>query len=67
MSFNGTLDASGELQTLLSEIEEEIRRRAYRLYEQRGRMEVYALNDWVQAEADVTTTLRFRWSCVVVD
>jgi hypothetical protein len=60
VSFNGTLDASGELQTLLSEIEEEIRRRAYRLYEQRGRIEGYALNDWVQAEAEVTTTLRFR-------
>ena len=65
MNFNGTLDASDELQFLLSEIEEEIRRRAYRLYEQRGRIEGYALND--QAEADVTITLRFRWSYVVVD
>ena len=67
MNFNGTLDASGELQILLSEIEEELRRRAYRLYEQRGRIEGYALNDRVQAEADVTTTLRFRSSYVVVD
>ena len=67
MNFNATLDANGELQTLLSEIEEEIRRRAYRLYEQRGRIEGYALNDWVQAEAEVTTTLRFRWSYIVVD
>jgi len=67
MNFNGTLDASGELQILLSEIEEELRRRAYRLYEQRGRIEGYALNDWVQEEADVTITLRFRWSYVVVD
>lgn len=67
MSFNGILDASNELQTLLSEIEEEIRRRAYLLYEQRGRTDGYALNDWVQAEADVTTTLRFRWTYVPVD
>ena len=67
MSFNGIFDASNELQTLLSEIEEEIRRRAYRLYEQRGRIEGYALNDRVQTEADVTTNLRFRWSYVVVD
>ena len=67
MNFNGTLDASCELQILLSEIEEEIRRRAYRLYEQRGRIEGYALDDWVQAEAEVATTLRFRWSYVVVD
>jgi Protein of unknown function (DUF2934) len=67
VNFNGTLDASGELQILLSEIEEEIRRRAYRLYEQRGRIEGYALNDRVQAEADVTTNLRFRWCYVVVD
>jgi len=67
VNFNGTLDASCELQILLSEIEEEIRRRAYRLYEQRGRIEGYALDDWVQAEAEVATTLRFRWSYVVVD
>ena len=65
MSFNGIFDASNELQTLLSEIEEEIRRRAYLLYEQRGGTDGCALNDWVQAEADVTTTLRFRWTYVL--
>jgi hypothetical protein len=64
VSFNGILDASDDLQTLLSEIEGEIRHRAYLLYEQRGRTDGHALNDWVQAEADVTTTLRCRWTYV---
>ena len=30
----------------------EIRRRAYELYEERGRADGYALQDWVQAEAE---------------
>ena len=36
------------------ELEEQIRRRAYELYEQRGRLDGYALNDWLQAEAEVS-------------
>ena len=36
-----------------AEFEEEIRRRAYELYEQRGKVEGYALDDWLQAEAEV--------------
>jgi hypothetical protein len=38
---------------LPSEIEERIRRRAYELYEQRGRVEGFALDDWLQAEAEI--------------
>src|SRR5437870_8786878 len=34
-----------------TELEEQIRRRAYELYEQRGRVDGYALDDWLQAEA----------------
>jgi hypothetical protein len=33
---------------------EQIRLRAYELFEQRGRTEGHELEDWVQAEAEVT-------------
>jgi len=33
--------------------EEEIRLRAYELYEQRGKIEGHALDDWLQAEAEI--------------
>ena len=33
---------------------EKIRRRAYELYEQRGRGDGFALDDWLQAESKVT-------------
>ena len=36
-----------------AELEEEIRRRAYEFYEQRGKVDGYALDDWLQAEAEV--------------
>ncbi|MGC1648611.1 MAG: DUF2934 domain-containing protein [Candidatus Sulfotelmatobacter sp.] len=36
-----------------SGIEERIRRRAYELYKQRGREDGFALDDWLQAEAEV--------------
>jgi hypothetical protein len=31
----------------------ELRRRAYKLYEDRGRTDGHALEDWLQAEADL--------------
>jgi DUF2934 family protein len=34
-------------------LEHEIRIRAYDLYQQRGRMDGQALDDWLQAEAEV--------------
>ena len=34
--------------------EEEIRRRAYVLYEQRGREDGHDLDDWLHAEAELT-------------
>jgi hypothetical protein len=34
--------------------EEEIRRRAYELYEARGREDGHDLEDWLQAEAEIT-------------
>jgi hypothetical protein len=42
------LDAS------FDEEEERIRLRAYELYEQRGKREGHALDDWLQAEAELT-------------
>jgi len=35
------------------ELEADIRCRAYKLYEERGRRDGYALEDWVQAEAEI--------------
>lgn len=37
-----------------SEPNEEIRCRAYELYEQRGREEGHDLDDWLQAESEMT-------------
>lgn len=35
-------------------IEDEIRRRAYALYEQRGREDGHDIDDWLRAEAEMT-------------
>jgi len=43
---------SGNL-NLPSDTEERIRRRAYEFYEQRGRGDGLALDDWLQAEAEI--------------
>ena len=37
----------------VSSAEEKIRLRAYELYEQRGRIDGHALDDWLQAETEV--------------
>jgi hypothetical protein len=36
------------------ELQEQIRRRAYELYEQRGRDDGHELDDWLQAESELT-------------
>ena len=38
-----------------SELQEKIRRRAYELYEQRGRTDGHNIDDWVQAETEMET------------
>ena len=38
-----------------AELAAEIRCRAYKLYEQRGRADGHALEDWLQAEADLVS------------
>jgi hypothetical protein len=35
------------------ELQAEIRLRAYKLYEERGKTEGYALEDWLRAEAEI--------------
>ena len=42
------------------ELEERIRVRAYQLYEQRGKRNGYALNDWLEAEAELTDRRSLR-------
>ena len=42
-------------QTPLTNVQEVIRQRAYQLFEQRGRMHGYALEDWLRAETEVQT------------
>ena len=37
-----------------SELQEEIRRRAYELYERRGQGDGHDLEDWLQAEAELS-------------
>ena len=36
------------------DLQEQIRRRAHQLYEQRGRDEGHELHDWLQAESELT-------------
>ena len=38
---------------LPGDIEERIRERAYQLYEQRSRVDGFALDDWLQAEREI--------------
>ena len=38
-----------------SELQEEIRRRAYDLYEERGRIDGYEWDDWLQAETELVS------------
>src|SRR6266849_1009261 len=42
------------------QLEERIRVRAYQLYEQRGKRNGYALDDWLQAEAELTERRALR-------
>jgi len=37
----------------VSDAEEKIRLRAYELYEERGKIEGHALDDWLQAEEEI--------------
>ncbi len=42
----------------ITNIQEQIRVRAYQLYEQRGRRHGHDLDDWLKAEAEITRKMR---------
>jgi len=41
--------------TLSIDTQEQVRRRAFEIYEQRGREDGHELDDWLQAEAEVVS------------
>jgi hypothetical protein len=59
-SFSSPDKAEGHGYTQ-AEIEAEIRRRAYALYEQRGKADGNAVDDWLRAEAEVLEQKR-EWA-----
>ena len=57
MASHGTKKSTVPTTTKLdSSLEEEIRCRAYQLYEERGREDGHDLDDWLNAEAEITGT-----------
>jgi hypothetical protein len=42
------------------DLQEEVRRRAYQLYEQRGMLDGFELEDWLQAEGEVLENPRIQ-------
>lgn len=52
------LERPGRLRQTPINLQEEIRDRAYELYEQRGRLDGFDLEDWLQAEAEFRDAAR---------
>ncbi len=51
-----TLPPKSDEPTVLIPIEQQIQKRAYELYEQRGRTDGHELDDWLQAECEIKAT-----------
>jgi hypothetical protein len=51
-----TLAPKADEPTVLIPIEQQIRQRAYELYERRGRTDGHDLDDWLQAECEIKGT-----------
>jgi hypothetical protein len=51
-----TLVPKSDEPTILIPIEQQIRKRAYELYEQRGRTDGHELDDWLQSECEIKGT-----------
>jgi hypothetical protein len=51
-----TLTPKSDEPTVLIPIEQQIQKRAYELYEQRGKTDGHDLDDWLQAECEVKGT-----------
>jgi Protein of unknown function (DUF2934) len=54
MAKDPTKKPSASVATTPEGLEDQIRRRAYELYEARGREEGYDLDDWLRAEVEIT-------------
>lgn len=53
---SSTLAPKSDEPTVLIQIEQQIRQRAYELYDQRGRADGHDLDDWLQAEREIKGT-----------
>ena len=53
-------DLQEEIDLREIDLQEEVRRRAYQIYEERGRLNGSAVQDWLQAEAEVLERPRIR-------
>jgi hypothetical protein len=60
LSFEEWKTLFRQLDASFDELEQRIRVRAYELYEQRGRRDGYALDDWLQSEAELGRREAFR-------
>ncbi len=54
MSHNPTKKPSATVASDPEGLERQIRRRAYEIYEERGREDGHDLDDWLRAEAEIT-------------
>ena len=48
-------ETPGTLDQVSPQLEQQIRSRAYELYEQRGRTDGYEVDDWLRAETEITS------------
>lgn len=48
-------DSSSMVEQNSPELEQQIRTRAYELYEERGRTDGHDMNDWLRAESEITS------------
>ncbi|HKS74757.1 MAG TPA: DUF2934 domain-containing protein [Terriglobales bacterium] len=48
-------ETPGTLDQASPQLEQQIRSRAYELYEQRGRTDGYEVDDWLRAETEITS------------
>lgn len=51
-------DSSSMVEQNSPELEQQIRTRAYELYEERGRTDGHDMNDWLRAESEVASGKR---------
>ena len=48
-------DSSGMVEQASSELDQQIRCRAYELYEERGRTDGHDMDDWLSAESEIAS------------